>query len=189
VDRTWSDREFNLFTAKAMELSREDYAAIFHLARYAGLRLHECFRIDTQIAAKAIKTEIITIRGKNGLVRAVPSHPAIDAGLKTMLAVTPRGHKLFVAPDEKTHHAMKRFEEFIRYYKPEIQDTGSMRPLHFHGLRHRYAAETYRRFIAEGCGDKEARRRVSELLGHRRSEITQVYLASLEENKEISPAP
>jgi site-specific recombinase XerD len=98
-----------------------------------------------------------------------------------MLAVTPRGHKLFVAPDDKTHLAMRRFEEFIRYYKPQIQDEDSTRPLAFHGLRHRYAVETYKRFIAEGCGDEEARRRVSELLGHNRIEITRVYLALLGE--------
>jgi site-specific recombinase XerC len=83
-----------------MELGREDYTAIFCLARYAALRLHECFRIDTQIAAKAVTTGIITIKGKGGLVRDVPINLSIEIELKKMLAVTPRGHKLFVAPGE-----------------------------------------------------------------------------------------
>ena len=61
IDCTWSRREFNLLAAKTMELTREDYAAILCLARYAALRLHECFRIDTQIVAKAVKTEVLTI--------------------------------------------------------------------------------------------------------------------------------
>jgi integrase len=182
VDRTWSDREFNLFTAKAMELSRKDYAAIFLLARYAGLRLHECFRIDTQIAAKAIRTGIITVKGKNGLVRDVPSHPAIDAGLKKMLAVTPRGHKLFVAPDDKTHLAMRRFEEFIRYHKPEIQDENSTRLMTFHGLRHTRAAEWYRQYIESGDNEYMARKKVAKLLGHGRDDVTKIYLASLDKD-------
>ena len=138
VDRTCSIREFNGFVAKAIELGREDYVTILYLARYAALRLHECFRIDTQIAAIAVKTGEITVKGKGGLVRTVPINSIIEIELKKMLAVTPRGHKLFVQPGDKTHLAMQRFEEFIRRHKPTIQDFGSMRPLHFHGLRHPY---------------------------------------------------
>ena len=46
VDRTWSIREFSLFLATCIADSREDYAAIACLTWYAGLRIHECFRID-----------------------------------------------------------------------------------------------------------------------------------------------
>ena len=179
IDRTWSSREFNLFAEKAMALVREDYVAILCLARYAALRLHECFRIDTQAAAKTIKTGVLTIKGKGGLVRDVPINLSIEIELKKMLAVTPRGHKLFVAPDDKTHLAMHRFENFIHYHKTALQDLGSTRLLTFHGLRHTCAAEWYRQYIAEGHTEKEARHRVSELLGHRRDEVTKIYLASV----------
>ena len=54
VDRTWSNREYNLMVCKAMETNHNDYAAILTLARYGGLRLEECFRIDTNDAEKAI---------------------------------------------------------------------------------------------------------------------------------------
>jgi len=151
TDRTWSEREFNLFVAKAIELGREDYATIFCLARYAALRLHECFRIDTQIAANAVKTGSITIKGKGGLVRAVPVNLSIEIELKKMLAVIPRGHKLFVRPDDKTHLVMQRFEEFIRRHKPVIQDAGSTRPMTFHGLRHAYVKPTTNKFHERGC--------------------------------------
>jgi integrase len=182
IDRTWSRREFNLFVAKAMELGREDYAAIFCLARYAALRLHECFRVDTQIAANAVKTGSITIKGKGGLVRTVPINLSIEIELKKMLAVTQRGHKLFVAAGDKTHLAMKRFEEFIRRHKPEIQDVGSTRPLHFHGLRHTRAAEWYEEFLGKGMDEKQARLAVARLLGHGRDDVAKVYLASVREN-------
>ena len=179
VDRTWSEREFELFVAKAIELGREDYVAIFHLARYAALRLHECFRIDTQIATMAVKTGEITIRGKGGLVRVAPINLNIETELKKMLAVTPRGHKLFVQPSAKTHQAMRMLEEFIHRHKPLIQDPDSMRPMTFHGLRHTCAVEWYRGFIASGDSELVARRKVSALLGHRRDEVSKIYLASL----------
>jgi len=182
TDRTWSQREFNLFVAKAMELDHEDYAAIFCLARYAALRLHECFRIDTQIAAKAVKTGIITIKGKGGLVRDVPINLSIGIELKKMLAITPRGHKLFVEPEDKTHLAMQRLEEFIRRHKPDIQDPGSVRPMTFHGLRHTCAIEWYKQYIESGDSEFQARKKVAKLLGHGRDDVTRVYLASLRED-------
>jgi integrase len=178
-DRTWSQREFNLFVAKAQELGKEDYATIFCLARYSALRLHECFRIDTQIAANAVKTGSITIKGKGGLVRTVPINLSIEIELQKMQAVTPRGHKLFVQSDDKTHLAMQRFEEFIRRYKPLIQDVGSMRPMTFHGLRHTCAVEWYKNYIESGDSEYQARKKVAKLLGHGRDDVTRVYLASL----------
>jgi len=179
VDRTWSGKEFNLFISKSLELGHEEYAAIFCLARYAGLRLHEIFRIDTQIAAKAVKTGTIEIRGKGGLQRSVPINLSIEIELNKMLAVTPRGHKLFVTPDDKTHLAMHRFESFISYHKKAIQDADSSRPLHFHGLRHTCAAEWYKEYIESGMSEFEARKAVAKLLGHSRDDVVRVYLASL----------
>lgn len=181
VDRTWSQREFDLFIAKSIELGHEDYASIFCLARYAALRLHECFRIDTQIAAKAVKAGIITIKGKGGLVRDVPINLSIEIELKKMLAITPRGHKLFVKLDDKTHLAMKRFEQFIYENKPKLQDSDSARPMTFHGLRHTCAAEWYKGYIEVGDSEYQARKKVAKLLGHGRDDVTRIYLASLRE--------
>ena len=185
TDRTWSGREFNLFVAKAMELGREDYATIFCLARYSALRLHECFRIDTQIAVNAVKTGNITIKGKGGLIRTVPINLSIVIELKKMLAVTPRGYKLFVNPGDKTHLAMQRFEEFIRRHKPLIQDSGSMRPMTFHGLRHTCAVEWYKSFIESGDSGFHARKKVAKLLGHGRDDVAKIYLASLREGGDV----
>lgn len=50
VDRTWSVREFHRFLVTCMVDGHEDYTAIACLTWYAGLRIHECFRIDTAIA-------------------------------------------------------------------------------------------------------------------------------------------
>ena len=61
VDRTWSRPEFNRMLACAIEANREDYITLLYLGRYAALRIHECFRIDTAAAVKAVKENALTI--------------------------------------------------------------------------------------------------------------------------------
>ena len=46
-DRTWTNPEFGKLIGRAMAEEREDYLLALYLARYAGLRIHECFRMDT----------------------------------------------------------------------------------------------------------------------------------------------
>ncbi len=180
VDRTWSSREFNLFLARALSTGHEDYAAVFCLARYAGLRIHECFRLDMAVAGHALKTGMLTVKGKGGLVREVAVNKSIRVELEKFYIRTPRGQKLFVAPEDATHLAIHRLENFICYHKAAIQDEGSARPLTFHGLRHTYAAEQYEKFLGMGLSEYDARKRVAKLLGHGRDDVTRIYTASVE---------
>ena len=178
VDRTWSNREYNLMVAKAMETGNYDYAAILTLARYAGLRLEECFRIDTNDAEKAIETGRLFARGKGGLTRYVPINRSIEIVLTNSLKGVKRGEKLFVRSGDKTHLAMKRLQCFISYHRKEFTEN----QITFHGLRHTYAHEKYSEFISNGKNEKEARRMVSELLGHHRDDVTRIYLAGGDED-------
>ena len=120
-DRTWSIREFNLFLTTAMADGHEDFAAIACLTWYAGLRIHECFRIDTAIAAQALREDAITIKGKGGKIRTVPINESIRIEFKKFLAVTPRGHKLFVPDDVPTHAAIGRLQQYIYQVRPKIR--------------------------------------------------------------------
>lgn len=189
VDRSWSREEFQRMLAEALRLGREDYVTILYLARYAGLRIHECFRIDTATAERAIREGVITIKGKGGLVRTVPLHPILASRLELHLRVTPRGHKLFVPDGVQTHTAIQQLQAFIRTTRPYIQDAGSVRPMTFHGLRHTCAAEWYQERIAAGATPYEARKAVSRLLGHGRDDVTTIYLASLQEPRTAAPLP
>lgn len=184
VDRTWSKEEFERMLACALEYRREDYVTIFYLGRYAGLRIHECFRIDTATAAKAIKEKAVTIKGKGGLVRTVPLNEILVQRLQRELNRTPRGHKLFVLDDQQTHEAIKALQAYIWLYRTQVQDEDSERPMTFHGLRHTYAAEKYQSFIQAGKTPFEARKAVSKLLGHGRDDVTKIYLASLKGGEE-----
>lgn len=163
----------------AISQGREDFASVLLLGRHTGLRIHECFRIDTATATKAVKERILTIKGKGGLVRTVPLNDLLVQRLQQDLKRTPRGHKLYVPEDQETHEAIKALQAFIWLYRLSVQDKDSTRPMTFHGLRHTYAAEKYQGFIAAGKTPYKARKTVSKLLGHGRDNVTKIYLASL----------
>ncbi len=179
VDRTWDDDEFLRMLEKAKALERYDYMLAFYLARYAGLRIHECFRIDTATAEKALRDNALTVKGKGGKVRTVPINDPIALALREQLSSTQRGHKLLVPDGVPTDHAIHQLQEFIIQHRAAIQDADGKHPLTFHGLRHTFAAEQYQHLVENGADPLEARYAVSRLLGHNRADVTNVYLASL----------
>ena len=178
-ERAWTQCEFNKMICICIEQEREDYAAILSLGRYAGLRIHECFRIDTSIALNALKHAEITIKGKGGLVRTVSINKNIKICLRDMLGKTTRGHKLFVPDNMPTHVAINKLQQFIARHREQIQSEDSTVKLTFHGLRHLYACEKHSEFVKENIPESESRRNVSQLLGHRRGDVTNIYLTSL----------
>ena len=178
VDRTWSEMEFNRMLGWALSYDRWDYILALYLGRFAGLRIHECFRIDTATAERALEKGDIVIKGKGGKVRTVPIDYYIDTVLSEQLERTPRGHKLLVPDGMPTHQAINRLQRFIYSHRKEIQEDAN-RPLTFHGLRHTYAAEKYQQLIDGGMGSLDAHFAVSRLLGHERADVTDIYLASL----------
>lgn len=99
--------------------------------------------------------------------------------MKKLLAVTERGHKLFVPDDVPTDIAITRLQQYIYQVRPQIQDKGSARPMTHHGLRHSYAARTYQELIDSGASPLSASLRISQLLGHERPDVTRGYLASV----------
>ncbi len=50
--------------AAAIKTDHKDYLAVLALARYAGLRLEECFRIDTNDARNALDSGELFVKGK-----------------------------------------------------------------------------------------------------------------------------
>lgn len=179
TDRTWSNVEFNKMQGKALAEDRYDYILALYLARYAGLRIHEVFRIDTAAAEQALRENAITVKGKGGKVRTVPINEQIAIALRMQMERTERGHKLLVPDNMPTHQAINRLQGFIFAHRAEVQDEGSTRPMTFHGLRHAYAAETYKKLVEGGMSELDAHFAVSRLLGHERPDVTNIYLASV----------
>ena len=179
-DRTWTNPEFGKLIGRAMAEEREDYILALYLARYAGLRIHECFRMDTAAAERALRENALTVKGKGGKVRIVPiEDERIPMMLRKLLAQTERGHKLLVPDGMPTDRAINALELFIYRYRNEVSDKDSDRRLSFHGLRHTYAAEQYTKLTEDGMSAIDAHYAVSRLLGHERADVTNIYLASV----------
>lgn len=180
TDRTWSNIEFNKMLMKAYAMDRWDYVLAFYLARFAGLRIHECFRIDTATAEQALRENAITIKGKGGKVRTVPiEDERITMMLEKLLKQTPRGEKLLVPKGVHTDRAINQLQFFIMRHRDEVRTVDSDRPMTFHGLRHTYAAEKYQELLNSGKSALDAHFEVSRLLGHERPDVTNIYLASV----------
>lgn len=179
TDRTWSITEFNHMLGRAWSADRWDYVLALYLARYAGLRIHECFRIDTAIAEQALRENAIIVKGKGGKIRTVPINEQIAIAMKKQLERTKRGHKLLVPDDMHTDRAINQLQFFIMTHRDAIRDVDSDRPMTFHGLRHTYAAEKYMQLIHNGTSALDAHFEVSRLLGHERADVTNIYLASV----------
>ncbi len=180
VDRTWSDEEFNRMIEKAVSEGRDDVSCSLIIGRFVGLRIHEVMRLDTAAAERALREDAITIKGKGGKIRTVPiEDERIPMMLRKRLTVTPRGHKLLVPDDVRTDVAISELQQFITEHRAEAKDPDSDRPMTFHGLRHTYAVEKYKQFIAAGMTEMDAHYEVSRLLGHERPDVTDIYLASV----------
>ena len=78
-----------------------------------------------------------------------------------------------------TDDAIYRVQKFLLDHRKELQDEGDDRPLTFHGLRHTYAAEKYQKLVDGGMTELAAHFAVSQLLGHERPDVTDIYLASV----------
>ena len=180
LDRTWSGPEFNRLLGKAMAENRDDFILALYLGRYAGLRIHECFRIDTAAAERALRENTLAVKGKGGKVRTVPiEDERIPMMLRKLLAQTERGHKLLVPDGMPTDRAINALELFIYRYRNEVSDKDSDRRSSFHGLRHTYAAEQYTKLTEDSMSAIDAHYAVSRLLGHERADVTNIYLASV----------
>lgn len=58
---------------RAMAVDRWDYILALYLARFAGLRIHECFRIDTTTTGQALRENAITIKARAARSAPFPS--------------------------------------------------------------------------------------------------------------------
>ncbi len=179
VDRTWSNEEFEKMRNECKKAGHDDYEACMVIARYAGLRIHEVLRIDTAIARKAVKSKVLTIKGKGGKVRQVPINNAVEMELRKFLLKTPMGQKLFVPEEKESHTVIWDIQHFIASHRKKISDEGRETNLTFHGLRHTYASEKFKQLIAAGYSDAHAKKVVSKLLGHERPDVTKIYLAGV----------
>ena len=186
-NRAWSDDEFTKMLRLTAGMGRDDYVTALTLAYYAGMRIEECFTLDTAMAEKALRTGEITFHGKNGRWRTVPVDGHVAEQLQIMLKKVRRGSKLLTPANVPVGNAIHNFQKFIERHRDEIRspdggaERGAAVTLTAHGLRHSYACRQYLQFREQGDDYEQACRKVSQLLGHNRPGITARYLAAMRE--------
>lgn len=178
----WDKVEFEWMCCFAMEAKREDYLTVLYLARYAGLRVEECFNIESIVAAGAIGKLSLTVYEPGGYERKVPISKLLAVRFAGHLGDEPLGNRLLLPKGQQVSKAVADFQKFFDHYSRKAVRRG--RPLTFDGLRHTYAAEKYQGFVTAGKTPYEARKAVSRLLGHGRDDVTNIYLASLKGGEE-----
>ena len=179
LDRTWSDDEFDKMLQIAKGNNRTDYATALHLAYHAGLRIEECFTLDTAMSEYALRSGAITFHGKNGRWRTVPIDENIAKVLQKRLTQVKRGSKLLTPDDMTVENAIHNFQGFIERHRGMVESPNRQTPLTAHGLRHSYACRQYLNFLDKGNSQDHALRKVSRLLGHNRPGVVRVYLAGV----------
>ena len=178
VDRSWRVGEYKAYLNLLAQKGRERDKCIMTLGWNEGVRIHEACWLDRRGAEKAIKSGILHIKGKGGKERDIPLSATSSQMLQSWILNVERGQKLFVREGEKTHHIIKQVQNYINRNREKFQDPTRTGPnITFHGCRHHYAREQYNNCLRFGMKPIDARKAVSELLGHERDDVTRIYLA------------
>ncbi len=167
IDRAWTDKEFEDMCRKAEKLGRLDVLLPMRIARFAGLRIHECVRMDAGQAAGFLKSGELTTKGKGGKIRAIPLNQNAQEVLAEAVARTGDRGKVFIPEGKTAAQVIKSIDGFIRRHRDKVM-VDREAPITYHGLRHRYAQEERE--------SGKSLKQVSRQLGHEREEITRVYI-------------
>jgi len=136
------------------------YALAAELALYCGLREDEIAGLRGEHVDKAQK--VLHITGKGGLYRRVP----IPENLLDQLNSS---KQYLFTPSASWRAGFRRtVREATRSLGIEISGV--------HRLRSNFAQQKYKEFINQGMDECEARRQISNLLGHARIDVTFKYV-------------
>ena len=182
LDQTWTKKELDRFVEHAQRNGRADLALMAEVTYHTGCRLEEVSTLRRHEVEKALKTGQLDLRNtKGGRPRSVPLSDEAKRLFSEAIRDVPRGNYVFVPEGKTVHGYIQGVKDFIYRHREKFQDPTrvgdpSRTELHWHGLRHSYAENTYRELRGQGYADQEARREVSGRLGHSREQITTVYV-------------
>lgn len=182
LDQTWKREELDRFCAHARENGRADLARMAEVTYHTGCRLEEVSTLRRHEVEKALKTGQLDLRNtKGGRPRSVPLSDESGRLFSEAIRYVPRGNYVFIPEGKTVHGYIQGVKDYVYREREHFQDPSRLRDetrteLHWHGLRHSYAQNTYSELREKGYTDEEARREVSERLGHSRESITFVYV-------------
>lgn len=171
-NRAWTEDEYNLLCALAVESGSEWIADVLILLRELGCRIHEIIRLDTVAMERGLRNGFLEVKGKGGKHRTIVlTSEAVEALCRARARVK-RGAKLFVPETRKSHRVISDVQKFIRENRPER--TGEQ--LTPHGLRYKYAQKRMGKLLSDGSTREKAEKIVSRELGHERRRVVRGYL-------------
>lgn len=196
VDRAWSSEEISeakvYFTEKGDILMSD----IIKTIPLSGLRLDELCTLRMDATVKALKTgSLKLVNTKGGVPREIPISRELQEVFEEMIGKYDGGSYLFTPYNYEVNHEIHKFKKSIQnklYYhrdrlqRQERQASGhnvqvdEKGALTAHGLRHKYARETYYNKRSSGKNVDTALAETASLLGHKRKTVTKIYLAGSE---------
>jgi integrase len=196
IDRAWTEKEVEEMKDKAISLNRKEIAIVIEAIRATGCRIDEAVTLRDSDLRKALEENSLHLTNtKGGVPRDVPLTDRARNVFEEVLEETERGGYAFTpeeyVEDHKIHSFKKSVQNFIYNHRVEIQDEDRSESAHnveedskgsltVHGLRYSFAREQYFELKDAGFSSDLAKEQVSEMLGHHRKEITEVYLGGLE---------
>ena len=199
-NRAWTNQEYEGMEKLASEIitkrskgfeTARDIPDILKLCKTMGLRITEAVAMTRSQVEKAVRTGVYQVKGeaKNGKWRQVPVSEEAQKIFDSRLQETPRGGRFFVNEREKTHQAVNRFEKFIERHRKKIETKEgvelrtwerdgktSTNELTFHGLRYNYVQDRVQGEIDKGFSLEQAAARVTQEVGHERTDVIRIYL-------------
>lgn len=206
-NRAWTKQEYESMQKLASQIASnrskgfetaQDIQDVLKICRTMGLRVTEAVAMRRSQAEQAIRTGIYQVKGeaKNGKWRQVPISKEGREIFENRLKDTPRGGRFFVHEGEKTHLAVNRFEKFLHRHREKIETNDGLElrtwelvgktyinELTFHGLRYNYVQDRVQQELDKGFSLENAAKRVTQEVGHERTDVIKVYLGkNREEN-------
>ena len=195
LNRGFLDGEIKGIIAKALEHGNVRLAVGVKIVECFGLRKNELVTLRVYQLEKALQTRQLHIpNGKGGQARDIPldTMEQFETVTKILDYAKKQGKKSanYLFCDNHKDSVLKTKRSFtdwmsnhmdeilspdrktqIRQGKKERADSG----YGWHALRHTYAQRAKARLLSRGMNEQQARREVSERLGHHRSSITRIY--------------
>lgn len=191
MDRAWLPSEIEKAIALAKAMGRTDVFFAIRLSKEFGLRVSEVARIRVEHIEKALDNDHLWVKGKGGQVREVPAERSEQRELLNDLKAYAVKNGLqgmeLVLSENKKHGVKRKIDSWQNWvinhrskftvadrtndvkegYKPKVDK------ITFHGLRHYYTQK--RGEWLEENHIRNAKRNLSESLGHHRESITKIY--------------
>lgn len=182
LDQSWTKDELSRFCDHTRDHNHKEYGQMAQITYNVGTRLEEIATLRRHEVENGLRTGILHLHNtKGGRPRDVPLSGEARRLFTEAIQEVPRGGYVFVPEGVKIHSFIQSAKDYLYRHRDEFQDPSrkddpARTELHFHGLRHSFAQNHYVKLRNSGLDDREARREVSEALGHSRESITFTYV-------------